>query len=200
MCGQNRHHHRAGMEVQDLIPWTSRTRQSTWKPSWPPCTAAWSWKTTPAGPVTEVFAREVAWTCQARIPFNSQTKWSAAVFADQGAFVVGAPEFILGPRYASIQASVEPWFPPWAVGCCWWPSSGGTPEQNRALEPELVRPMALVLLSNRIRATAPDTFRFFAQEGVSIRVISGDNPVTSLEVARRAGIAGSRAVAWTPPP
>ena len=51
--------------------------------------------------------------------------------------------------------------------------------------------MALVLLSNRIRATAPDTFRFFAQEGVSIRVISGDNPVTVSEVARRAGIAGS---------
>ena len=38
--------------------------------------------------------------------------------------------------------------------------------------------MALALLSNRIRTTAPATFRFFAQEGVSIRVISGDNPVT----------------------
>ena len=36
-----------------------------------------------------------------------------------------------------------------------------------------------------------ETFRFFAQEGVSIRVISGDNPVTVSEVARRAGIAGA---------
>lgn len=178
-----------GMEVQDLIPLDEDSPEHL-----EAVLAALYSSVEPENDtgraMTEVFARETAWTCQARIPFNSQTKWSAAVFADEGAFIVGAPEFILGPRYASIQASVEPWS---ALGCrvLLVAQYEGTPEQNRALEPELVRPMALVLLSNRIRATAPDTFRFFAQEGVSIRVISGDNPVTVSEVARRAGIVGS---------
>lgn len=178
-----------GMEVQDLIPLDEDSPEHL-----EAVLAALYSSVEPENDtgraMTEVFARETAWTCQARIPFNSQTKWSAAVFADEGAFSVGAPEFILGPRYASIQASVEPWS---ALGSrvLLVAQYEGTPEQNRALEPELVRPMALVLLSNRIRATAPDTFRFFAQEGVSIRVISGDNPVTVSEVARRAGIAGS---------
>ena len=140
--------------------------------------------------MAEVFARKTDWQCLSRIPFNSQTKWSAAVFAGQGAFVVGAPEFILGPRYESIRQTVEPWS---SLGCrvLLVAQYAGAPGQNTPLDPDRVRPMALALLSNRIRTTAPATFRFFAQEGVSIRVISGDNPVTVSEVARRAGIEGA---------
>ena len=52
-------------------------------------------------------------------------------------------------------------------------------------------PIALVLLSNKIRAEAPETFSYFASQGVSVRVISGDNPLTVSEVARRAGIPGA---------
>ena len=140
--------------------------------------------------MAEVFARKTDWQCLSRIPFNSQTKWSAAVFAGQGAFVVGAPEFILGPRYESIRQTVEPWS---SLGCrvLLVAQYDGAPGQNTPLDPDRVRPMALALLSNRIRTTAPATFRFFAQEGVSIRVISGDNPVAVSEVARRAGIEGA---------
>jgi cation-transporting ATPase E len=52
-------------------------------------------------------------------------------------------------------------------------------------------PIALILLSNKIRAEAPDTFAYFARQGVTVRVISGDNPMTVSEVARRAGIPGA---------
>ena len=51
-----------------------------------------------------------------------------------------------------------------------------------------LRPAALVLLSNKLRREAADTFRYFAQQGVTVKVISGDNPITVAEVARRAGI------------
>ena len=51
--------------------------------------------------------------------------------------------------------------------------------------------MALVALSNRIRPAAPKTFRYFAEQGVAVKVISGDNPVTVSEVARQAGIEGA---------
>ena len=49
-------------------------------------------------------------------------------------------------------------------------------------------PIALILLSNKIRAEAPETFGYFAAQGVAVKVISGDNARTVSEVAKRAGI------------
>ncbi len=51
--------------------------------------------------------------------------------------------------------------------------------------------VALILLSNKIRAEAPDTFKYFAEQGVAIKVISGDNAMAVSEVAKRAGIRGA---------
>ena len=54
---------------------------------------------------------------------------------------------------------------------------------------EAVTPLGLILLANPIRKDAPETFRYFAEQGVAIKVISGDNPVTVSQVALEAGIA-----------
>ena len=53
---------------------------------------------------------------------------------------------------------------------------------------EKVVPIALVFLSNPIREEAPETFNYFANQGVEIKVISGDNPITVSQVAQQAGI------------
>ena len=53
---------------------------------------------------------------------------------------------------------------------------------------EKVTPLGYVLLSNPIRKEAPETFRYFAEQGVEVKVISGDNPLTVSEVAKEAGI------------
>lgn len=136
--------------------------------------------------IGELFEGKSEWVCTRRIPFTSAAKWSGAVFADQGAYLVGAPEFIMTERYAEIQETVEPWS---ATGYRVLLVAGydGEPAPG-ALEPEAVTPLALILLTNRIRLEAPDTFRYFAQQGVAVRVISGDNPATVADVARRAGI------------
>ena len=136
--------------------------------------------------ISEMFPGHSDWECERRIPFTSQAKWSGGVFRDQGAFLVGAPEFILGSRYEEVRQAVEP-----------WSSSGyrvllvaeyaGDPEPG-ALQEDKLTSLALLLLTNRIRSEAPETFRYFAQQGVAIKVISGDNPVTVSDVARRAGI------------
>ena len=130
-----------------------------------------------------------AWHASRTIPFTSATKWSAAVFPGHGSFVVGAPEFILGARYADLKETVEPWS---AKGyrVLLAAEYSGEPDQS-GLDPRRVSPMALVTLSNRVRPAAPKTFRFFAQQGVAVKVISGDNPVTVSEVARQAGIGGA---------
>ena len=130
-----------------------------------------------------------AWHAERTIPFTSSTKWSAAVFAGHGAYVVGAPEFILGPRYGDLREQVDPWS---AKGyrVLLAAEYKGIPDQ-RGLDPARVCPMALVMLANRVRQSAPETFRFFAQQKVAVKVISGDNPVTVAEVARQAGIQGA---------
>ena len=129
------------------------------------------------------------WHAQQTIPFTSATKWSAAVFPGHGAFLVGAPEFIMGGRYADLKEAVDPWS---AKGyrVLLVAEYNGTPDPA-GLDPRRVCPMALVVLSNRVRPAAPKTFRYFAEQGVAVKVISGDNPVTVSEVARQAGIEGS---------
>ena len=56
---------------------------------------------------------------------------------------------------------------------------------------EKAEPLALILLENPIRQNAPDTFGYFAEQSVQIKVISGDNPVTVSRVAQKAGILGA---------
>ena len=138
--------------------------------------------------MAEMFANGTDWVCTRRIPFTSATKWSAAIFRGQGAFVVGAPEFTMGSRYAELQETVEQWS---CRGYRVLLIAQHAGELEEVLEPGKLRPLALVLLTNRIRPEAPDTFAYFAKQGVAIKVISGDNPVTVSEVARRAGIAGA---------
>lgn len=58
------------------------------------------------------------WPRQSVVPFNSAYKWSAATFAE-GRFVVGAPEFVAGARYAELAAQVEPLLEKAAACCCW---------------------------------------------------------------------------------
>lgn len=138
--------------------------------------------------ICEMFQGESSWNCTDRIPFTSETKWSAAKFQNRGWFLLGAPEFILQESYPSIRESVEPWS---AKGLRVLLAARYQDELGQKIDPAAVTPLALLLLSNHIRSSAPETFRYFAQEGVSIRVISGDNPVTVSEVARSAGIAGA---------
>ena len=139
--------------------------------------------------IAELFDGESDWVCQRRIPFTSATKWSGGVFQEQGAFLVGAPDILMGRRYEEVREQIEPWSATgYRVLLC--ARYEGDPQPG-ALDVDDVIPLALVLLTNRIRPEAPETFRYFKEQGVSIRVISGDNPVTVSDVARRAGIEGA---------
>ena len=136
--------------------------------------------------MSELFGEGSDWVCIQRIPFSSQTKWSGAVFEQEGAYLAGAPEFILGSRFSEVAETVHSWS---SMGyrVLLVAAYDGVPEPER-LDAERVSPLALVLLTNQIRPQAANTFAYFAQQGVSVRVISGDNPETVSEVAARAGI------------
>jgi cation-transporting ATPase E len=119
------------------------------------------------------------------VPFSSATKYSAASIGGLW-YVYGAPEFVLREQMAAYQEQVEGFARQgrrvivFAVSDA--PVSAGKPLTGS------VRPFALVTLANSIRANAPETFAYFRRQGVSIKVISGDNPVTVSAVAAEAGI------------
>ena len=117
--------------------------------------------------------------------FSSAYKYSSATFST-GSYVLGAPEFVLREDYGAYQQQIEE---KGSLGyrVLVFGSYAGIPT-GKALT-EKVTPLALILLSNPIRQDAPETFRYFAEQGVEIKVISGDNPVTVSNVAAQAGIA-----------
>ena len=124
---------------------------------------------------------------EAVFPFSSTYKYCAAVFPDN-AYVLGAPEFVLGENYEKYRPLVESYsadgYRTVLFGRC-----EGVPDGQVLTEP--VIPMGLILLTNPVRREAPETFRYFAEQGVAIKVISGDNPLTVSQIALEAGIDGA---------
>lgn len=118
------------------------------------------------------------------LPFASERKFSGADFGEGGVWLLGAPDVLLRLNYADYQAEVEHWA---EKGCRVLLLARFEGSLDAAPEGRL-RPAALVLLNNKVRREAEETFRYFAEQGVAVKVISGDNPVTVAEVARRAGI------------
>ena len=137
---------------------------------------------------TDLGTAATTWAVTGRVPFSSARKWSGMTFADHGSWVLGAPENVLTDAYSgSLQQEVETHA---ALGqrVLVLATTDGTFADG--VEPTLpsVHPVALVLLEDIVRADAPETLKFFADQGVTVKVISGDNNVTVGAVARRAGL------------
>lgn len=118
------------------------------------------------------------------IPFSSKRKYSAVTFGRQGTFILGAPEFVLMEHYDKVVTKVERFS---AQGCRVL-VLGHTPYRVKDELPKSVKPICLIVIQDHIRDDAADTIDYFKQNGVDIKVISGDNPITVSEIAQRAGI------------
>ena len=133
----------------------------------------------------ERFGHSSALQATAQIPFSSVRKLSAVSFGDVGTFAMGAPEFVLKPMTARVEKLVKQY----AQMGLRVLVLAHTPNQITGEKlPVLFRPVAIITLSDNIRPDAIDTIRWFKKNDVAVKVISGDNPVTVSEVARRAGI------------
>lgn len=116
--------------------------------------------------------------------FSSEFKYSGAAFDDAN-YVLGAPEFVLRDDYEKYKEEIENYSSEGYRVLVFGKYDG---EINGKELTEKVVPIALVFLSNPIREEAPETFNYFANQGVEIKVISGDNPITVSQVAQQAGI------------
>jgi len=125
------------------------------------------------------------WTRSGAVPFSSARKWSAASFDGQGSWIMGAPEMVITDNASPVRARADEL------------ASGGRrtlvlAHSASALTGETLpadlAPVALVMFAEKVRPDAAETLAYFAEQGVELRVISGDNPRTVAAVAARVGL------------
>ncbi|EMF0150862.1 cation-translocating P-type ATPase [Enterococcus hirae] len=121
------------------------------------------------------------------LPFSSVQKFSSVTFAD-GVYVLGAPEMVLRERFETVKNEFSQYADQGYRVLVFGSYQGKLSEA--LLEAEVI-PLAYLLIANPIRKEAPDTFAYFKEQGVAIKVISGDNPQTVSTVALQAGIANA---------
>ncbi|MCD7868106.1 MAG: HAD-IC family P-type ATPase [Clostridiales bacterium] len=119
------------------------------------------------------------------IPFSSDRKYSGVSFQGEGTYLMGAAQFLfpegyreLGPVCASYAAK----------GYRVLVLAHSPAQMDHIGIPEDLEPTGLLILTDVIRAEAPETLQFFADQGVDLKVISGDDPVTVSVIAQKAGL------------
>ncbi|MET7799247.1 cation-translocating P-type ATPase [Streptomyces decoyicus] len=141
--------------------------------------------------IIEAYPADDAWRCTRALPFSSARKYSGAALngpdGESTSWLLGAPDVLLPPGDHHLSEI-----------------DGLNAQGLRVLllartareldDPEVtrgVRPTALVVLEQRLRPDAPDTLRYFAEQGVRAKVISGDNAVSVGAVAGKLGLPGA---------
>ncbi len=135
--------------------------------------------------LTDRFGHSYALQPLVTLPFSSARKYSAATFDEVGTFVLGAPEFVLKPLPVRIEKIIKQYA---QMGYRVLLLAHATGQIQGDKIPSVLRAVALLTLTDNIRPDAIETIKWFKDNDVAVKVISGDNPVTVSEVARRAGI------------
>jgi cation-transporting P-type ATPase E len=138
--------------------------------------------------VAREFPDDGIWHRIASVPFSSARKWSAASFLQHGTWVLGAPEMVLGDAHGGVleRAGVFAGTGRRVLVL----ATTDAPVEGVTL-PEALRPIALVLFVEQVRDDAAETLAYFARQGVTTKVISGDSPLTVASVAGRVGMSGA---------
>jgi cation-transporting P-type ATPase E len=136
-------------------------------------------------------APPTGWTATETVPFSSARKWSGVRFADQGWWVLGAPEMLLPAKDPALVAADQQ-----AQAGLRVLLLGRISEQSRGFldgspAPGAVEPAALLMLSQQVRPDAAETLAYFARQDVTVKIVSGDNPTTVGAVAGVLGLRGA---------
>ncbi|CQD02795.1 ctpE [Mycobacterium europaeum] len=136
--------------------------------------------------IAETYRRPPDWIATATAPFKSATKWSGVSYPDHGNWVIGAPDVLLDPASAAAEQAERIG----AQGLRVLLVGTGDVAVDHPDAPGRVTPVALVVLEQRVRPDAAQTLDYFAEQGVSVKVISGDNAVSVAAVADKLGLRG----------
>ncbi len=121
------------------------------------------------------------------VPFSSERKLSAVSFRGEGTYFIGAPEYVLKTQNQHVTDLVNK-YAEQGLRVLLLAHSSTTMSSSSASLPQVRRPVALIVIEDHIRNDAEETINWFRQNGVAIKIISGDNPSTVANIATRVGV------------
>jgi cation-transporting ATPase E len=140
--------------------------------------------------ISRAYPEAPPWKITAVVPFSSARKWSAAAYAGEGSWVLGAPDVVAPDDDGILEKAQRQ-----AEGGRRVLVLAGTDEAlNGETLPGGLQVKAVIGLGDRIRGDAATTLQYFAEQGVAAKVISGDHPETVAAIAREVGVVGSQHV------
>lgn len=120
------------------------------------------------------------------VPFSSEKKWSMVVYEKMGSFIIGAPEFVLETEvFEKYKQEILQYAKKGYRALVFAHSPVSVKKDDL---PELIQPLQLYFLKDKLRNNVKETLSYFKDQGVTLKVISGDNPVTVSQIAMRAGV------------
>lgn len=127
--------------------------------------------------------------CQRYIPFSSETKWSGGYFENGKTYIIGAAEFVFSDKekYAAVFEKINAITETVRILVL---ASSDSEIQDKAL-PHDLKPMALILIKDQLRDNVCETVNYFKEQGVTLKVISGDSMQTVQNIALDCGILGA---------
>ena len=140
--------------------------------------------------LNESFELSSAMSPKKILPFSSDRKYSAVTFIDYGTYVLGAPDFVMKNIPNKVRIIIQQNM---MLGARVLMLAHSPQEMTGDKAPSSLKPMALIILNDNVRADAIKTIKWFKDNGVMIKVISGDDPITVSEIAKRAGVDHSEA-------
>ncbi len=124
------------------------------------------------------------WVANKKVAFSSSKKWSGIEFQEKGSYIIGAPEFILKEKLEQYQNMVRKYSDDYRMILL--AHSKKTFKEKEL--PEDIEVLGFILITDKIRQNAKETLQYFKKQGVDIRIISGDNPMTVSKIAKRAEV------------
>ena len=131
----------------------------------------------------ELSSKEV-WVPDKVVPFSSQAKWSGIQFKDKGTYVMGAPEFVLREEFKQYEGEIHKYQEDYRVLAVAYSKN---PFIDKNLPKDLTL-IGLVCISDKIRKDARETLKYFKEQNVDIKIISGDNPITVSKIGKQVGL------------
>jgi len=126
----------------------------------------------------------------ATLPFSSARKLSAVTFENDGTYIMGAPEFVIPNNAdAKLNGMIEQYSKD-GYRVLLLAHANAPIARDNVSGPR--KAVALLILEDRIRDDAVETIKWFKNNDVNIKIISGDNPLTVAEIAKRVGVTGTQ--------
>ncbi|MBO5479308.1 MAG: cation-translocating P-type ATPase [Clostridia bacterium] len=136
--------------------------------------------------IRDRFHKKVQGKVKKEIPFSSDKKWSGISFEDGESYILGAPEYVLKNQFETYKDEIEKYIEDYRVVVL----AKSNELLNKESLPKNLEFLGIVLLTDKIRPQAEKTLEYFKQQGVTIKLISGDNPITVSKIAKQVGLEG----------